>query len=77
MLIFSQFKGVFNKAKRYEVDYIFYHKTQPHDALNESYMAKMIEDCIFEDDKHDIITKVSLSSRKSKAEFVEITVNEL
>jgi hypothetical protein len=39
-------------------------------------MVKLIEDIIFEDDKYDIVTEITIKSRKSKEEFVEIEIEE-
>ena len=76
-IIKSQFKTVFKRNLKYDVDYVFYYKKNPLDALNTAAMAKLIEDVIFEQDKHDIVLKVSLSSKKGKSDYVVITVNEV
>ena len=73
-LVKSQFKHVFGKGNTYTVDYVFNFKSRPLDATNCVAMTKLIEDIIFEDDKFDIILKVSLKSVKSKKDSVKITV---
>jgi len=75
-IIKSQFKHVFSKDKQYTVGYKFYFKGTPLDASNCSGMLKMIEDIIFEDDKHDIIDIGGIQSRKCKNERVEIHIIE-
>ena len=37
-------------------------------------MVKMIEDIIFEDDRWDIITKISISSKKGTEDLVNIEI---
>ena len=76
-LIRSKHKGQFLKSKQYEVEYTFYFKTRALDASNCSAMVKMIEEILFEDDKSDIITSVTMKSRKGKEEYVEIKIDEL
>jgi len=76
-LIRSVHKGQFLKSKQYEVEYTFYFKSRPLDATNCSMMVKIIEDVLFEDDKHDIITSVTIKSRKGKEDYVEIKIKEL
>ena len=75
-LIKSQFKGLFKKVDKYIVSYEFCFKTRPIDATNTIAMVKMIEDIIFEDDKWDIITQITISSQKCKEEFVKITIDK-
>lgn len=78
LLVKSQFKHVFSKDSQYEVDYMFCFKNKPLDASNTIGMVKLIEDIIFEDDKYNIILKISISSGKSQSEdYVVITVNEI
>lgn len=76
-LIKSKVKGKFSKDKQYEVDYVFGFKKNPLDVTNVVGMAKLVEDQLFEDDKYDIILKVSMSSIKAKEDFIEITVKEI
>ena len=76
-IVRSQFKGLFPKSKQYNVEYEFFWKKSPLDASNCLYSAKMIEDTIFEDDKHDIILSVLVKSRKGTHDYVKITVNEV
>ena len=76
-IVKNQFKHVFSKDKQYRVSYVFNFKTRPLDASNCVAMVKLIEDVIFEDDKWDIVTSISISSKKSKKEFVEILVKEI
>lgn len=73
-IIKNQFKDVLSKQKTYIVNYIFTFKNKPLDAMNCTFMAKMIEDIIFEDDKHDIIMHVGISSRKGKEDVVHIEI---
>lgn len=76
-LIKSKVKGKFSKEKQYNVDYVFGFKKNPLDATNVIAMVKMTEDLLFEDDKYDIILKVSMCSIKAKEDFIEITVKEI
>ena len=76
-LIKSQTKVVFPKNRKYFVDYEFHFKSNPLDASNCVGLIKLVEDILFEDDKWDIILKISISSLKDKTEFVKIIVNEL
>jgi len=76
-IVKSQFKDVLSKSKQYEADYLFHFKKNPLDASNCVGMAKMIEDIIFENDKYDIVLKMSLSSRKAKQDEVIITIKEI
>ena len=75
-LVRSEYKGQFLKDKQYEVEYTFYFKSRALDATNCSMMVKLIEDILFEDDKWDIITSVTMKSRKSKEDYVEIKIEE-
>lgn len=75
-LIKSQFKGIFSKSNRYTVNYSFTFKSKPLDASNTIAMVKMIEDVIFEDDKWDIITSLSIQSSKGDSDKVIIEVIE-
>jgi hypothetical protein len=68
LLIKDQCYKTFSKRDKYEVDYKFYFKLQPLDASNCVAMVKLIEDIIFEDDKFDIVKKISITSRSSKGE---------
>lgn len=77
LLVKSQFKHVYSKDCKYEVDYIFYFKSRPLDASNCIAMVKMIEDIIFEDDKYSIVVRLSVESKKSKEEYLQIKVNKL
>lgn len=77
LLIKSQFKHVFSKDKSYEVDYTFYFKSKPLDAANCVYMMKMVEDVIFEDDKYNVIPKISIETKKSKEEYLKIIITEI
>ena len=56
----------------YDVEYTFYFKSRPLDATNTIAMAKMIEDIIFENDSYKKIKSITLKSRKSKNDYVEI-----
>lgn len=74
-IIKSQFKGVLSKKECYEVEYHFCFKKNPLDASNCIAMVKMIEDVLFEDDKWDIVTKLTITSNKNSEEFIKIIVN--
>ena len=74
LLVKSQFKKVYSKLNSYETEYIFYFKSRPLDASNCIAMAKMIEDIIFEDDNYKVVTKLSMESRKSDVDRVELKV---
>lgn len=76
LIVKNQFKSVLSKDKSYIVNYIFTFKNKPLDAMNCTYMAKMIEDIIFEDDKHDIITHFSIESIKGEKDSVLIEIIE-
>ena len=74
LIVKSQFKDVFTKLQYYHVNYIFEFKNKPLDASNCVAMVKLIEDIIFEDDKFDIVTKLSIESKKGKCDKVTIFV---
>lgn len=76
-LIKSRVKGQFQKDKKYEVDYLFEFKKNPLDASNCVAMVKLTEDLLFEDDKWDIVTKISIKSRKAKKDRIIINVKEI
>ena len=76
-IIKSQFKHVFPKDKVYKVQYDFVFKSRPLDITNCSYMIKMIEDVIFEDDTWKIINKVTITSNKGVEDSVVIKVDEI
>ena len=76
-LIKSQFKSVFPKTGKYTVFYEFFFKSNPLDASNCMAAIKMIEDVIFEDDKWDIVTQITISSQKSKENLIKITVTQI
>jgi hypothetical protein len=76
-LVKSKVKGKFSKDKQYNVDYVFGFKRNPLDATNTVAILKILEDLLFEDDKYDIILKVSMCSIKAKEDFIEITVKEI
>lgn len=63
-IVKSQFKDVLSKSNVYECEYMFTFKCKPLDASNCIAMVKMVEDIIFEDDKFDIVTKITISSKK-------------
>lgn len=79
LIVWSQFKHVLSKDKQYEVEYIFYFKSNPLDVSNCVAMVKLIEDVIFEDDKYNIVLSIKISSNKSKKkmDYVLIKINEL
>lgn len=75
LIIKSQCKYVFPKDKVYKVEYQFNFKTRPLDASNAcGGMVKLIEDILFEDDKWDIVTQITVSSKKNTTEFVKILI---
>ena len=53
---------------------MFTFKTKPLDASNTIAMVKMIEDIIFEDDKWDVIKRISISSKKGNEDVVNIKI---
>ena len=67
----------FSKDQKYETEYNFMFKTKPLDASNTIAMVKLIEDTIFEDDRHDIIKSVKMTSEKSNENSVTIKITEL
>ena len=73
-IVKSQFKDVLSKANVYECEYTFTFKSKPLDASNTIAMVKMIEDIIFEDDKWDVVTKISISSIKGIEDIVDIKI---
>ena len=77
LIVKSQFKSVLSKDKKYHVHYHFYFKSKPLDASNCVAMLKLIEDIIFENDKHDIIEMISIKSSKFNSEFVKIEIIEI
>jgi len=76
-IIKSQFKGKLSREKKYTCKYMFQFKNNPLDASNCIAMVKMIEDCLFENDKYDIVLEISVSSRKGKKELVDIIITEV
>ncbi len=75
LIIKSQFKEVLSKDNSYSVTYLFNFKTRPLDASNCVAMVKLIEDVIFEDDNYKIVNSITIKSRKSNIENVEIEIN--
>ena len=75
-IIKSQFNKVFPKNKRYSVAYDFEFRIRPLDITNCSYMIKMIEDVIFEDDTYKIIEKVTITSKRGIEDKVLINVKQ-
>ena len=74
-IVKSQFKEILSKDSIYECEYVFTFKSKPLDASNTIAMVKMIEDIIFEDDKWDIVRKISISSIKGNEDIVNIKIN--
>lgn len=70
----AQTKIVFSKHDTYECEYIFEFKSKPLDASNCVGMLKMIEDCLFEDDKYNIVKSIKISSVKSDKDRVTIII---
>jgi hypothetical protein len=60
----------------YEVDYNFGFSKRPLDASNAIAMVKMIEDVLFESDSYKTVKRISISSNKSKEDYVHIIVRE-
>jgi len=75
-IIKDQTKHVFPRNKKYRVDYQFFFKNNPLDASNTIGLVKMVEDTLFESDKYDIVTKISMSSCKGTEDKVIIKVEE-
>jgi len=75
-LIKSQFNSVFPKNKEYVVEYVFFYKNRPLDASNTIAQIKLIEDVIFEDDKWDVVRKITTSSHKDKKDYVKIKIHQ-
>ena len=74
-IIKSQFKNVI-PIGQYEVEYDFTFKSKPLDASNCIAMTKMCEDIIFQDDKWDIIQKLSITSKKGIEDLLIITIHD-
>jgi hypothetical protein len=75
-LLLNKHRCIFLKSGIYDVSYDFQFKGSPLDASNCVAMVKLIEDVLFEDDKHDIVVRLAMSSRKGKEDKVTITVND-
>ena len=71
----AQCKRVFSKDESYIVYYDFTFKKNPLDASNCVAMLKLIEDIIFEDDKHDIIELGGIRSSKGTEDVVIIKIH--
>jgi hypothetical protein len=76
-IVKAQFKGLFPKGGVYTCQYCFEFEKKPLDASNCVAMVKMIEDIIFEDDKFDIVTDITISSRKGQFDKVTVSVIDL
>lgn len=74
IIVRNQCTKVFPEDNKYNIVYTFYFNSHPLDSTNCVAMAKMIEDIIFKDDKHDIVLSTTLRSRKDKDERVEIEI---
>jgi len=74
-LLLRRDRHKFKKTATYDVEYEFEFKGRALDASNCGAMAKLIEDVIFEDDKHDIVRSVKYSSRKGTRDFVTVKVS--
>lgn len=77
LIIKNQFKKVLSKHNNYIVSYVFSWKKNPLDAMNCAFMAKMIEDIIFEDDKYNIIESITIDSCKGGKDEVYIKIIKL
>lgn len=73
----SQCSHVFSKDKMYSVKYDFFFKTRALDVSNCTYMLKMIEDIIFEDDSYKIVKELNITSQKGDRDYVRIEINEI
>ena len=76
-IIKSQFKRKLSRENKYICEYHFQFKKNPLDASNCVAMVKMIEDCLFENDKYDIVLKITISSEKGTYDLVTIIINEV
>ena len=76
LLVFDVVKRKF-KPKRYRVSYSFFFRIRPLDATNCIAMVKMLEDCIFQDDKWSLIDIGEITSRKADEDYVTIKIEEL
>lgn len=76
-LIKEQCKHVFPKDKEYSVSYDFFFKTRALDVSNCTYMLKMIEDVIFEDDSYKIVKCLNITSQKGDRDYVRIEIYEI
>ena len=76
-LVKRQFRDKFPKDRKYKVRYDFEFRVRPLDASNVIAMVKLIEDIIFEDDKWDIVTELTTSSKKGKEDRLKVTVEEI
>ena len=72
-LILRRYKQ-FPKDHKYKCDYRFTFKRNALDASNCVAMVKIIEDILFEDDKWDIVTSISISSKKGKTDSMELII---
>lgn len=73
-ILLSGYKANLKKGESVHTEYRFGFSSYPIDASNTIAMAKMIEDCLFENDSYKIVKSVKVSSEKSKRDFVEITM---
>ena len=73
MLVRSQCKDIFF-GEKYKVLYVFHFSKNPLDASNCVAMVKMIEDTLFPNDGYKVVTEITIKSRKSKKDYVKITI---
>jgi len=76
-LVKAQYKHKFSKDNQYAVSFNFGFEKYPLDADNVGAMAKLLIDCLFEDDKYDIIRSVTYSSNKHTKDEVLIIVETI
>lgn len=67
----------FSKDGQYDAEYDFFFKSRPLDADNCVAMVKLITDTIFEDDHHNIIKSIKITSNKSYRDCVVIKIDQL
>jgi hypothetical protein len=58
------------------VTYMFLFKNNPLDCSNCMGMAKMVEDCLFDDDSIKIVKSIKIISRKANKDILIITIDK-
>ena len=64
----------YKELKKCKCEYIFEFTTHPLDCTNCTAMAKMIEDILIPDDSINIVTSVTLTSKKSTENKVTLLI---